>query len=46
MAGDREGGGKGLGDFAFGEEKAFEKFRFRPTYAGANMGHPDAVVEA
>jgi hypothetical protein len=20
--------------------KAFEKYRFRPTYAGANVGHP------
>jgi hypothetical protein len=24
--------------------KAIEKSRFRPTYAGANMGHPDRVV--
>jgi hypothetical protein len=23
--------------------KAIEKGRFRPTYAGANMGHPDGV---
>jgi len=24
--------------------KAIEKSRFRPTYAGANMGHPDRAV--
>src|ERR1700761_1888172 len=25
--------------------KAIEKSRFRPTYAGANMGHPYRVVQ-
>ena len=24
--------------------KAFEKHRFRPMYAGANMGHPSTAV--
>ena len=24
--------------------KAIEEGRFRPTYAGANMGHPDRAV--
>ena len=24
--------------------KAFEKKRFRPMYAGANMGHPSVVI--
>jgi hypothetical protein len=24
--------------------KAFEKYRFRPTYAGANVGHPSLPV--
>jgi len=25
--------------------KAFEKDRFRPMYAGANMGHPSSTVD-
>ena len=24
--------------------KAFEKYHFRPTYAGANVGHPSSLL--
>jgi hypothetical protein len=27
-------------EIPYGLEKAFEKNRYRPTYAGANVGHP------
>jgi hypothetical protein len=26
--------------------KAIEKSRLQPTYAGANMGHPDSVIDS
>ena len=34
----------GIGHMVTPGVKAFEKIRFRPMYAGANMGHPSRVV--